>query len=156
MSKTNATRLLDSHKIEHEVVEYDYSDDKVDAITVAESIGVEPENVFKTLVCKGDKTSFCVFCVPGNYELNLKKAASVSGNKKIELIRLKELLPLTGYVHGGCSPIGMKKDFSTYIDESALMFDSIHVSAGARGLQLKIDPKILEEFIDVEFCDLID
>lgn len=156
MSKTNATRILESNKIDHEVIEYDFADEKVDAITVAESINAEPENVFKTLVCRGDKIPYCVFCVPGNYELNLKKAAAASGNKKIELIRLKELQPLTGYVHGGCSPIGMKKLFPTFIDESALMFDKFHVSAGARGIQLKLKPDDLASLIDAQFSDLTD
>jgi Cys-tRNA(Pro)/Cys-tRNA(Cys) deacylase len=156
MKKTNATRLLESQKIVHEVVEYNYSEDKLDAVTVAESIGADPENVFKTLVCRGDKTSYCVFCIPGNYELNLKKAAVASGNKKVELIRLKELQPLTGYVHGGCSPLGMKREFPTFIDESAIMYDTFYVSAGTRGMQLKIDPQILKNLVNAVFCDLID
>ena len=155
MGKTNATRILESKNIQHETVEYEYSDDKVDAITVANSIGAEPENVFKTLVTRGDNTPYAVFCVPGNYELDLKKAAAASGNKKIELIKLKELQPLTGYVHGGCSPVGMKKLFPTFIDESALMYDSFYVSAGVRGMQMKINPKILAELISAEFAELI-
>ena len=155
MGKTNAIRLLESEKIEHEIIEYSYSDEKVDAVTVANSIGAEPESVFKTLVTRGDKTPYCVFCVPGNYELNLKKAASASGNKKIEMIKLKELLPLTGYVHGGCSPLGMKKTFPTYIDESAQMFDSIYASAGSRGIQMKINPIDLAGLINAEFAELV-
>lgn len=155
MAKTNAIRELEAKQVEHEVVEYDFSEDNVDAITVADSIGTEHENVFKTLVAVGDKTSYCVFCIPGNYELNLKKAAKASGNKKVELIKLKELLPLTGYIHGGCSPVGMKKLFPTYIDETVLMYDLFHVSAGSRGQQLKINPADLKEIISAEYADLI-
>jgi len=155
MAKTNAMRELEAKKIIFEVVEYDFSDDRVDAITVADSIGAEHENVFKTLVAMGDKTGHCVFCVPGNFELDLKKAANVSGNKKVDLIKLKELLPLTGYVHGGCSPVGMKKLFPTYVDETAQMYETFHVSAGARGVQIKINPNDLLQIISGEYADLI-
>ncbi len=118
-------------------------------------IGADHEEVFKTLVARGDKSGYCVFCIPVNFELNLKKAAKASGNKNVELIKVKELFPLTGYVRGGCSPIGMKKLFPTFIDETAQLFERIYISAGARGMQIHINPEDLKNLIEAEFADLI-
>jgi Cys-tRNA(Pro)/Cys-tRNA(Cys) deacylase len=152
--KTNATRILEAHHIPHEQITYDSSDGEIDAISVADKIGAEHEQVFKTLVARGDKTGLVVFCIPGPFELDLKKAAAVSGNKKVEMIRAKELLPLTGYVRGGCSPIGMKKLYPTWIDETAQLFDRIHVSAGAHGAQILLAPSALAQLIDAEFAEI--
>ncbi len=154
MMKTNATRILEARHIPHEQITYDSSDGEIDAISVAEKIGAEHEQVFKTLVARGDKTGIVVFCIPGPFDLDLKKAASVSGNKKVEMIRAKELLPLTGYIRGGCSPIGMKKQFPTWIDETALLFDRIHVSAGAHGAQILLSPQDLAELVEARFADI--
>lgn len=155
MSKTNAIRILEAHAIKHSTVSYNYDEDELDAITVSEKIGAEPEAVFKTLVTMGDKTGVNVFCLPATTELNLKKAASVSGNKKIEMVKMKEILPLTGYIRGGCSPIGMKKLYPTFIDETAQLWDEIFVSAGVRGTQVKISPITLKELVKAEFADLV-
>lgn len=155
MSKTNAIRILESHKINFEIAEYSVDDDDLSGETVAEKIRASHEEVFKTLVAKGDKIGYCVFCIPVNFELNLKKAAKASNNKSVELIKVKELFPLTGYIRGGCSPIGMKKLFPTYIDETAQLFDKIYVSAGVRGMQIHINPDDLKNLISGEFADLI-
>ncbi|HEX2869044.1 MAG TPA: Cys-tRNA(Pro) deacylase [Ignavibacteriales bacterium] len=154
MSKTNAIRILESQGVKHSTVSYEYNEQELDAISVADKIGAEHESVFKTLVARGDKTGIAVFCIPANAELNLKKAAHVSGNKSIEMIKVKELLPLTGYIRGGCSPIGMKKSYPTYIDETAEIFDEIYVSAGVRGTQIKINPRELKEITGAGFADL--
>jgi len=134
MSKTNAIRILESHKIKFETVSYEVDEDDLSGETVALKVGADPETVFKTLVCTVDKTGHIVFCIPVTQELNLKKAASASSNKKVEMIKLKDLLPLTGYIRGGCSRVGMKKLFPTYIDETAQLFENIYISAGARSL----------------------
>jgi len=155
MSKTNAVRILDSHNINYSLHTYDVNEDDLSGTTVALKIGVDPDSVFKTLVAEGDKTGPIVFCIPTTEELNLKKAAIVSGNKKIELIKVKDLLPLTGYVRGGCSPVGMKKKFPVYIDETAQLFDQIYISAGMRGMQVKLSPTELAPLIEAPFCDLI-
>ncbi len=152
--KTNATRILEAKHIPHEQISYDNSDGAIDAIAVADKIGAEHEQVFKTLVARGDKTGLCVFCIPGPFELDLKKAATASGNKKVELIAVKELLPLTGYIRGGCSPIGMKKQYPTWIDETAQLYERIYVSAGAHGAQLLIAPSYLADVVDASFADL--
>lgn len=155
MSKTNAIRILESHKIEFETFSYDVDENDLSGITVANKINAEPESVFKTLVCIGDKTEYIIFCIPVSEELNLKKAATASGNKKVEMIKLKDLLPLTGYIRGGCSPIGMKKLFPTYIDETAQLFEDIYVSAGIRGMQLKLSPDDLLKMVNGGYADLI-
>ena len=138
MSKTNAIRILELKGIKYSTSQYEVNEDELDAISVAQKIGAAPDTVFKTLVTIGDKTGHNVFVIPGNCELNLKKAAQASGNKKIEMIKMKDLLPTTGYIRGGCSPIGMKKLFPTFIDETAQLYDEIHVSPGVRGTQLKL------------------
>lgn len=155
MSKTNTVRILETSKIPHTTHEYEVNEDDLTGITVANKIGAEPESVFKTLVAEGDKSGNVVFCIPVTEELNLKKAASASGNKKVEMIKVKELLPLTGYIRGGCSPIGMKKKFPTYIDETAQLFEHIYVSAGIRGMQVNISPDDLLKITEAVYSDLI-
>lgn len=155
MSKTNAIRILEVNSIKYSTASYLVDEEKLDAVTVAHEINAEPESVFKTLVTRGDKNGINVFCVPGNLELNLKKAASASNNKKVEMIKVKEITEITGYIRGGCSPVGMKKDFPTYIDETAQLFDQIYISSGMRGMQIKISPNDLCELIKGNFSDLI-
>jgi Cys-tRNA(Pro)/Cys-tRNA(Cys) deacylase len=155
MSKTNAIRILESHKIKFATVSYEVDENDLSGETVAVNAGANPETVFKTLVCVGDKTGHIVFCIPATQELNLKKAAAASVNKKVEMIKLKDLLPLTGYIRGGCSPIGMKKLFLTYIDETAQIFENIFVSAGVRGTQVKLNPDDLIKIVNGSYADLI-
>jgi len=155
VNKTNAIRILESHKINFDTVEYEVDENDLSGETVAEKIGANHEEVFKTLVAKGDKTGYCVFCIPVNFELNLKKAAKASDNKSVELIKVKELFPLTGYIRGGCSPIGMKKQFPTFIDETAQLFEKIFVSAGVRGMQIHINAEDLKNITSAEYADLI-
>ena len=155
MSKTNTIRILESHKIKFETVSYEVDEDDLSGETVALKVGVDSETVFKTLVCIGDKTGHIVFCIPVTQELNLKKAASASGNKKVEMIKVRDLFPLTGYLRGGCSPVGMKKLFPTYIDETAQLFENIFVSAGIRGTQMKLSPDDLLKIIEAVYADLI-
>lgn len=154
MNKTNAIRILESYKIIFKTVSYEVDENDLSGETVAKKINADPDSVFKTLVCIGDKTGYIVFCIPVTQELNLKKAAIASGNKKVEMIKLKDLLPLTGYIRGGCSPVGMKKLFPTYIDETAQLFQDIYVSAGVRGMQIKINPEYLKNIISGSFTDL--
>lgn len=153
--KTNAIRILESKNITHSIIEYEFTEDEIDAISVAKKIGVNAETVFKTLVGRNEENKFYVFVIPGNFEMNLKKAAKASNSKKIELIKVKELKQVTGYIRGGCSPIGMKKLFPTFIDESAQLYDNIFISAGIRGTQLKISPEELLKIINAKFADLI-
>ena len=145
-------RLLDAAKIKYEEMTYD--PDTVDGMSVASSIGEDPDCVFKTLVTENQDKVHFVFCLPVNVELDLKKAARASHSKSIVMIHQKELLPLTGYIHGGCSPIGMKKPFKTYIDETAQLFDEIYVSGGRRGFQVKLNPLELAKYVGAEFVDL--
>jgi len=153
--KTNAVRLLEANNIIHSTVTYEVDESDLSGITVANKIGVEPERVFKTLVTRGEKTGINVFCIPVTEELNLKKAAAVCSDKKIEMIKEKELLPLTGYLKGGCSPIGMKKHYPTFIDETAQLFEEISISAGIRGMQIMINPEDLAKIVGNNFADLI-
>jgi Cys-tRNA(Pro)/Cys-tRNA(Cys) deacylase len=139
MKKTNAARILDQHKISYELIEYEVDETDLSATTVASKLGQNVEQVFKTLVLRGDKIGVFVAVIPGNEELNLKKAAKASGNKNAEMVLMKELLPLTGYIRGGCTPIGMKKAFLNYIHESCILFENIYISAGIRGMQIKIN-----------------
>lgn len=145
--KTNAARLLDRAKIAYELIPYRVDEEHLAATHVAEQLGEDIACVFKTLVLRGDRTGIFVCVVPGHHEVDLKAAAKVSGNKKAELIPMKELLPVTGYIRGGCSPVGMKKAFPTYIHSSAAEHPFIYVSAGVRGLQLKIAPADLIRFV---------
>ena len=154
IKKTNVARLLDQAKVAYELVSYEVDPDNLAATHVAESLGEDIRQVFKTIVMTGDKVKYFVCVVPGGKEVNLKLAAKVSGNKKCEPLPMKELLPLTGYIRGGCSPIGMKKQFPTFIDDSATAFPHIFVSAGQRGLQLKIAPRDLAVQSRAEFVAL--
>lgn len=154
MSKTNVVRLLEANKIPHDIKTYVVDEDDLSGTTVAQKIGVDEEIVFKTLVAEGDKNGILVFCVPVNLELNLRKATTVSGNKKVELIPIKNLLSITGYIRGGCSPIGMKKKFPTYTDDTAQLFDRIYFSAGIRGMQVGVHPDALQMLTDSTFTDL--
>lgn len=143
MKKTNAARMLESSGVSFELWNYEVDPSDVSARAVAAKIGIPPERIFKTLVARGDKTGVMLACVPGDSELDLKALASASGNKKTEMVQMKEVLPLTGYIRGGVSPLGTKKAYPVYIDESAFTFDRICVSAGARGIQIFLDPKDL-------------
>lgn len=154
MTKTNAMRLLDAAKIQYRVTEYEFDESDLSGVHAAEVMGIPMEQVFKTLVAKGDKSGPLVFCIPVAQELDLKKAAAVSCNKKVEMIHLKELLGLTGYIRGGCSPVGMKKKYPTYIDETAILFEEIGVSAGQRGVQMMLDPEKLAQYVQAEFADI--
>ena len=140
INKTNVARLLDKAKVAYELIPYEVDENDLSAVHVAASLGEDIECVFKTLVLHGDKSGYFVCVIPGEHEVDLKLAAKVSGNKKCDLIPVKELLPLTGYIRGGCSPIGMKKHFPTYIHKTCLDFSFIYVSAGVRGLQIKLAP----------------
>lgn len=153
--KTNALRLLDAEQIDYTPYEYAADDGRIDAVSVAEKIGAPPDQVFKTLVTESPDREHFVFIIPGNAELDLKKAARAAGKKSIDMLKAKELLPLTGYVHGGCSPIGMKKPLPCRIDESAILFDRIMVSGGRIGLNLAIAPEQLAAFLHAEFADLV-
>lgn len=154
MQKTNAMRMLDAAKVSYETVEYKWDESDLSGTHIAKELDVPPERVFKTLVAKGEKKGYLVFCVPVCEELDLKKCAVAASDKRVEMLPLKELLPLTGYVRGGCSPIGMKKKFPTYIDESAILFDKIYVSAGQRGLQFIISPEDLKKYIGAKYADI--
>ena len=153
--KTNAIRILEFQNIDHTTIEYQFNEEEIDAVSVAHKIGAEPETVFKTLVARNDENEILVFVIPGSFELNLKKAAKASGSKNIEMIKVKELQPLTGYIRGGCSPIGMKKLFPTFIDETAQLYDKIYCSAGVRGMQINIAPNDLCVVTRAKFADLI-
>lgn len=154
ITKTNAARLLDKAKIPYELIPYEVDEQDLAATHVAEQLGQDIRCVFKTLVLRGDKQGVFVCVIPGDAEVDLKKAARVSGNKSAALIQMKELLPLTGYIRGGCSPIGMKKSYPTFIHESAQAFDTIYISAGVRGLQVKINPLQLASWLKIPFADL--
>ena len=154
-TKTNAARLLDKAKITYELVTYEVDENDLSAGHLAATIGEDVNQVFKTLVLFGEKTKHFVCVLPGDHEVALKKAAKLSGNKKVDLIAMKDLLPTTGYIRGGCSPIGMKKQFPTFIHNTCMDFDYIYVSAGMRGLQLKIAPQALVDFVGATVCDLI-
>lgn len=154
LSKTNAARLLDAASIDYELIPYEVDETDLGAQHIADQLGEDIEQVFKTLVLQGDKTGHFVCVIPGAEEVDLKKAARVSGNKKVDLIPMKELLPTTGYIRGGCSPVGMKKPFPTFIDETCILHDYIYVSAGVRGLQFKINPETLVAFVGAEIVDL--
>ena len=155
INKTNAARLLDKAKVPYELIPYEVDESDLSAIHVAESLSEDIDCVFKTLVLQGDKTKYFVCVIPGDKEVDLKLAAKVSGNKKCDLIPMKELLPLTGYIRGGCTPIGMKKPFPTFIHTTCLDFSYIYISAGQRGLQLKLSPNDLIREVKATVCQLI-
>lgn len=154
--KTNAARLLDRAGISYNLIPYEFDENDLAAQHVADSLGQPIERVFKTLVLHGDRSGHIVCVVPGNGEVNLKALAKVSGNKKVEMIAMKDLLAVTGYIRGGCSPIGMKKKFPTYFHTTALDFGTIYVSAGVRGLQLEIAPSDLIGFVGGAVADVAD
>ncbi|MFI3264894.1 MAG: Cys-tRNA(Pro) deacylase [Rikenellaceae bacterium] len=155
LPKTNTARLLDKAKIEYELIPYVVDEANLAATHVAEQLGEDVAQVFKTLVLRGDRNGIFVCIIPGDKEVDLKKAAKVSGNKNAEMIAMKELLPTTGYIRGACSPIAMKRHFPTFIHPTCLDFDLIYVSAGVRGMQIQIDPKNLINFTEAQCVDLI-
>lgn len=153
IAKTNAMRLLDSVKVEYVVRDYP-ENGPISALEVANYLGQPKDKLFKTLVTTDNNHGYYVFCLPGDHELDLKKAAKVAGVKKIEMLKQKDLFGLTGYIHGGCSPVGMKKVFPTFIDDSALNWDTIFVSGGKIGLQIEINPRDFEKVLKVQFDNL--
>lgn len=155
MTRTNVMRLLDAAGIEYKAGEYEVDENDLSGSHAADMMGVDHDSMFKTLVLRGEKTGYLVCCIPVDEELDLKKVAKAAGDKKVEMIHMKELLPLTGYIRGGCSPIGMKKKFPTYIEETAVLFDKIAVSAGMRGVQILIDPEQLAAYTEAAFAPLV-
>lgn len=153
--KTNAIRILDSNKINYEIITYDSKDNKIDGISVANKIGIDKDYVFKTLVTKGTSCELYVFVIPVDKELNLKEAANLTKEKKVEMINVKDIMKYTGYIRGGCSPIGQKKKYKTFIDESAKSLDFIIISAGKIGYQVKINPVDLVNIVYGEFKHLV-
>ena len=154
-TKTNAIRIVQQAGIPLQESIYAYDEHDLNGMHAAQAIGFPPEQVFKTLVARGDKTGIHVFCIPVCCELDLKKAARAAGEKSICLVPVKELLPLTGYIRGGCSPVGMKKQYPTHIDETCQLHDVIAVSAGARGHQMMLNPEALAQLVNANYCDLI-
>ena len=154
IQKTNAARLLDSKKIAYELIPYEVDENDLSAVHIATQLGEDIDRVFKTLVLHGDRNGYFVCVIPGDKEVDLKLAAKATGNKSCNLIPMKELLPLTGYVHGGCSPIGMKKQFRTVIDASAERFDAIMFSGGKIGYQVEVSLKDLAKAVRYTFCDV--
>jgi Cys-tRNA(Pro)/Cys-tRNA(Cys) deacylase len=154
IEKTNAARLLDKAKISYNLIPYEFDENDLAVQHVADSLGQDIAKVFKTLVLHGDKTGYIVCVIPGDKEVDLKGLAKVSGNKKVEMIPMKDLLSVTGYIRGGCSPIGMKKRFPTFFHSSATEHDIIYVSAGIRGLQVEINPKDLISYVQATVADV--
>ena len=154
INKTNACRILDQKKIEYDLVPYEVDETDLGAQHIADQLGEDINQVFKTLVLKGDKIGYFVCVIPGCDEVDLKKTAKATGNKSCDLIPMKDLLPLTGYIRGGCSPVGMKKPFPTFIHETCQLFDYIYVSAGVRGLQFKLKPDDLVQTTGMTIADL--
>lgn len=154
MNKTNAVRLLDAQKIPYDLIEYEVDESDLSAVTLASKIGQDPAQIFKTLVLRGDKTGIFVAVIPGDAEVDLKKAAKITGNKNAAMVPMKELLPLTGYIRGGCSPLGMKKNYPVYMHETCQLFDRIFISAGTRGMQIRISPEDLIRLTGAVVCDI--
>lgn len=154
MNKTNAMRLLEAAKIPYDLLEYEVDESDLSGENVARKTGKDYSQVFKTLVFSGEKNGYGVCCIPACDELDLKKTAKAFGEKKVEMIHVKDLLKVTGYIRGGCSPIGMKKQFPTVIDETACLFDKIYVSAGVRGAMLGIEPNSLADFVGAKMVDV--
>ena len=154
MTKTNAMRLLEKARITFEVMEYPVDESDLSSGTVAKKTGKDPSQIFKTLVFCGEKNGFGVCCIPACEELDLKKVAKAFGEKKVEMLHVKDLLKTTGYIRGGCSPVGMKKPFATAIDGTAMLFDKIYVSAGVRGVMLGVEPAALAEYVGAKFADV--
>ena len=152
--KTNAMRMLDIAKIPYEIKEYEVDENDLSGTHIADEIGLPYEIVFKTIVTKGDKTGYCVFCLPCDKEIDFKAAARASGNKSIEPLHVRDLLGVTGYVRGGCSPVGMKKKFPTFFDASAASIDKLTVSAGMKGAQLLVERKAIVDYTEAVLCDI--
>ncbi len=152
--KTNAMRILEQAGIPFETLSYEVDENDLSGVHIAATLGLSAEQVFKTLVCKGTKNGYAVFVIPVAEELDLKKCAAAANDKRMEMIPVKDLLPLTGYIRGGCSPVGMKKPFPTFFDETATLFDKIYVSAGMRGKQFCLNPNALCDFLEAGFADL--
>ncbi len=155
MKKTNAARFLDSLKTDYKLVEYEVDESDLSAESVARKVNLPPGQVFKTLVVRGDKTGVLLACVPGNAELDLKAMATVSGDKKVEMVYAKEIQQITGYIRGGVSPIGTKKRYPIFLDENAMKFPFISISAGVRGSQIFISPRNLMEALDIKLCKIV-
>ena len=153
-NKTNAMRMLENAQIKYTPLEYEADENDLSGMHVAKQLCLDPDMMFKTIAAKGEKRGIMVFCIPVSCEIDLKKAASVSGDKRVELLPVKDLLTHTGYIRGGCSPIGMKKKYPTFIDESCTLFDEITVSAGVRGCQLLVNTQQLVGFIDAVVCNI--
>lgn len=155
VKKTNAARILDELKVAYRLVAYVVDEEHLDAVQVAKQVGMTSEQVFKTLCVRGDKTPILFAVIPGNGKLDLKALARKSGNKRCELVKLKELLPLTGYVRGGCSPIGAKKEYPVFIDETCILWDEIAISGGKRGLQIVVNPNDLVKAVSMQMGALL-
>lgn len=155
MIKTNAMRILEKANIPFETKEYEVDENDLSGEHIAKQLGLDCQQVFKTLVARGEKNGIMVFCIPVNEELDLKKTSVAVKDKKIEMVHVKELLGLTGYIRGGCSPIGMKKKFPTYINETIILFDHVYISAGIRGAQLVMKPEDIIQFTDAQTVDLV-
>ena len=153
--KTNAMRILDAKKVSYEMLTYENKDGKIDGVSVAAKIGRDPKEVFKTLVAQGASKNLYVFVIPVAEELDLKKAARAADEKNVEMIPVKDIQKWTGYIRGGCSPIGMKKEYTTFLDESSLEQDSIIISAGKIGMQIVLEPVYLKEIVKAEIVDLL-
>ena len=154
-AKTNAVRLVEQAGIPCKEHFYDFDEHDLNGNHAAAAIGMPPEQVFKTLVARGERTGINVFCIPVCCELDLKKAARAASDKNMEMVAVKELLALTGYIRGGCSPVGMKKKYSTYFDETCILWEEIAVSAGARGHQMVVPPEMLVSLVNAELADII-
>ena len=153
-NKTNAMRMLENAKIEFSVLEYEVDENDLSGMHIAKQLCLDPDMMFKTIVAKGEKRGIMVFCIPVSCEIDLKKAAAAACDKRVELLPVKELLSHTGYIRGGCSPVGMKKKYPTYIDESCTLFDKITVSAGVRGCQMLLETQKLVDFVDAAVCNI--
>ncbi len=151
--KTNAMRILESLGIDYKVHTYEFDEDHLDAVHAADSAGLPAERVYKTIVLQNTAKETFVFCLPAGAEISMKKARALTGSKDIDLIKMKDLQPLTGYIRGGCSPLGMKRHFPTFIEEMASLEDTIFVSAGQRGLQLEVEPEALRRAAGALFAD---
>ena len=152
--RTNVMRLLDAAGIHYETGTYEVDENDLSGSHAADLMGIDHDQMYKTLVLKGEKKGYLVCCIPVDEELDLKKVARAVGDKKVEMLPMKELLPITGYIRGGCSPIGMKKKFPTYIEETAVLFDEIAVSAGIRGAQVILNPEDLKAYTEAEYASL--
>ena len=155
MVKTNVMRLLDAARIVYETGTYEVDENDLSGSHAADLMGVDHDRMYKTLVLKGEKQGYLVCCIPVDEELDLKKAARAAGEKKVEMIHVKDMFDITGYIRGGCSPIGMKKHFPTYIEEMAQLYDTIMVSAGQRGVQVTLSPEDLRSYLQGQFVSLV-